>query len=288
MLGRQAGEIIIHWDVARDQTTPVRYDVYRSSNPAFFDSVRYPAVGYESGEGWTSNTGSAYANKLTLEGIPPGTHYFRVRARDGSEGGRQEQNTVTLSIVVPPAATTNSVSNPQANITIDGNLEDWSGAEKFDADPDDVAGANNLADWRSITFAHDSNNIYLAYMNDGPITLNWAYTIYIDTDANSSTGFRWPQAPIGSDHILQGPHVFRYSGDGASWSWSYVGTTVHAVAGESVELALPREWIGNPAAIRFFGVADNFAFAGGNSIDLYPDTALTSGAMPRYFTYECR
>ena len=280
MLGKRAGEVIIHWDVARDQTPPVRYNIYSSSDPGFSNPVRYSAVAYSIGDGWSLNTSAAYANKFTLTGLPPGTYYFRVRAQDTSDTGREEQNTVTLSLVVPG-------SNPGSNIVVDGNLKDWSGLQKFDEDPDDVAGSNNPADWRSIALAHDGANLYFAYVNDGPITLTWAYTIYLDTDCNRATGFRGSQNefPIGSDYILQGAYLFRYSGNGSNWSWTYVGRAANAVSGERAELALPRGWIENPSQIRFFAVADNSAFAGGTAVDLYPDGALKPGAIPRYLTY---
>ena len=43
-LGAQSGSVVIHWDVARDQTPPVKYHVYRSADAGFASSQKYTAV----------------------------------------------------------------------------------------------------------------------------------------------------------------------------------------------------------------------------------------------------
>ncbi len=288
-LGKHSGEIVLQWDVARDQTPRVRYNLYRSLDPAFFNPIRYFDVAYGIGDRWNKDTSSGFANKFTVTGVPPGTYYFRVRAQDSSEGGgREDQNTVTLPIVVP--AVVNAASNPGLNVVIDGNIQDWSGATKFQEDPDDVTGLNNPADWRSIALAHDNSNVYFAYVNDGPITLNWAYTVFFDTDGKRETGFRGSQGefPIGADYMLQGSDLYRYAGVGSNWSWAYVGSSTFAVSGNSAELALPRSSIGNPSQILLFCLADNSAFPGGNAVDLYPDDAFRAGATWRFMVYTFR
>ncbi len=99
--GAQPGSVVIHWDVARDQTLPVNYNIYRSTDAAFTSPQKYAAVTFQIGNGWATDPTTAFANKTTIAGLASGTHYFRVRAEDSATPSHEETNTATLSITVP-------------------------------------------------------------------------------------------------------------------------------------------------------------------------------------------
>ena len=100
--GAQAGSVVLHWDVARDQTPPVKYNVYRSATADFAVSQKYAAVSFAIGDGWATDPTTAFANKTTITGLANGTHYFRVRAEDSAVPSHEDGNMVTLSITVGP------------------------------------------------------------------------------------------------------------------------------------------------------------------------------------------
>ena len=99
--GAQPGSVVIHWDVARDQTVPVKYNIYRSTDAAFTNPQKYAAVSFQIGNGWSTDPTTAFANKTTITGLASGTHYFRVRAEDSATPSHEETNSATLSIIVP-------------------------------------------------------------------------------------------------------------------------------------------------------------------------------------------
>ena len=100
--GAQPGTAVIHWDVARDQTPPVKYHLYRSDSAAFTTSQKYSAVAFQIGNGWSTDPTTAFANKTTITGLANGTHYFRVRAEDSATPAHEDTNTVTLSVTIGP------------------------------------------------------------------------------------------------------------------------------------------------------------------------------------------
>ena len=98
--GVQPGTAVLHWDVARDQTPPVKYHVYRSTDAAFTSPQKYSAVAFQIGDGWSTDPTTAFANKTTITGLADGTHYFRVHAEDSATPAHEETNTVTLSVTL--------------------------------------------------------------------------------------------------------------------------------------------------------------------------------------------
>ena len=180
-----------------------------------------------------------------------------------------------------------ALSNPVTGIALDGDLADWETVTPLDPDPDDVSGESNLLDWRRARLAHDATHFHVAYENQGPITLNWGFSLYLDTDQNRTTGFRGSgdSFPIGADFLLQGPNLFRYAGDGQSWSWIWVGTADFATLGGIAELSVPLAWMEDTGAIDLFLIGDNRAFPGGTALDLYPDNALLGSEERSFFSY---
>ena len=100
--GVQPGTAVIRWDVARDQTPPVKYHIYRSTSAAFTSPQKYSAVAFQIGDGWSTDPTTAFANKTTITGLADGIHYFRVHAEDSATPAHEETNTVTLSVTIGP------------------------------------------------------------------------------------------------------------------------------------------------------------------------------------------
>jgi len=66
--------------------------------------------------------------------------------------------------------------------------------------------------------------------------------IYLDTDANRTTGFRGGanNFPIGADYLLQGSALYRYTGStGTEWSWSSVGIVTWSVGQQCRRVLIP-------------------------------------------------
>ena len=282
--GLNPGEVIVHWDVARDQSLPIRYNIYQSSTSDFSTFEVYPSVPYEIGDGWDHDPTSAFANKYVISGLAPGTYYFRVRAQDSSPFSLEEQNTVTLSVTLAEH-TIEPVSNPVTGMVVDGELSEWIGLTSFGADPDDIAGTTSVADWREAWMAHDESTIYLAYLNDSAMQLTAAFNVYVDADSNRNTGFRGSadDFSVGAEYLLQGIFVYQYTGNGTTWSWSYIGQAQANVNGDGAELAVSRDVFGNPHTITLFFHGDNW-FISGEDTDVYPDRAL-DGAGGGTFQY---
>ncbi len=227
-----------------------------------------------------SLSGNAPSLTYTPDAGFSGTDSFTFTADDGLA----ESPAATIVIAVSPADGS-EISNSADNISVDGDLTDWAALVSFGSDPDDISDSGQL-DWREAWMAHDDTNFYLAVQNDADISLSWAYNIYIDTDGSTATGFHSGGAfPVGAEYLFQGGYLYQYSGDGSSWSWSYVAALAHVVSGPNAEFIIPRSSLGHPTALQFFFLGDNTAYAAGALTDLYPDQALTDGATGRFLAY---
>ncbi len=197
-----------------------------------------------------------------------GTFSFTYRVAD-EKGLFGSPATVNYTIKQPIATGPN---NPVVDMTIDGLLTDWEGITPIGLDPKDATQPGDELDWKVIYTAHNKNNLYIAYESWLPISLNWAHNIYIDSDYSQSTGFQY--ANLGCDYLIQQGVLFRYSGNGTSWSWEFVLDTFQSVSGTVVEMSIPRESIGNPSRIRSIFYGENVAYPGGETLDFFPDGGL--------------
>ena len=176
------------------------------------------------------------------------------------------------------------------SINVNGSLSDWSTVTSFGRDPDDISNANNLvntqADWLETWAAHDNNNLFFAYQNDGAIgSVVWPWQIFIDADNDPSTGYKVTNS-IGAEFILEGPNLRRYGGTGSNWSWNDVGVTPSSTLGSISEIAIPRNLIPELSDFRVIFKANNQAFTGSfdaSGVDYFPNNAATSTLG--YFSY---
>ncbi|MEM7256455.1 MAG: Ig-like domain-containing protein, partial [Pseudomonadota bacterium] len=215
-----------------------------------------------------------------------GADSFAYRVGDGAAFSTP----ATVSIVVAdPTVDNTDLSNPVGSILVDGNLEDWSGVAAFAADPDDIANNGTQIDWRQGWVAHNSNSLYIAYQNDGPISaLVYGFAMYLDTDAQASTGFSGfsGEFSTGADFLLEGRDLYRYTGAGTDWAWEYVTSLTASFVGSVAELELPRALLGTTTGINFYWYGDNGA-VNGSALDFYPDAAdnPAAAAPARRFRY---
>ena len=202
-----------------------------------------------------------------------GDDTFTYTVTDGFGG--QASATVTVAVIEGGGAPT--------GLFIDGDLADWPPNASQGSDPDDITGAENKIDLLELLITHDATNLYVAYRNDGPIVLNWGYTLYLDTDQQATTGFGFWD--IGAEYVIEGPSVFQYAGAGADWVWTYIGDITMAQAGSVLEFSFPRAWIGNPPAFDLIFYGDNAAYTGGSGVDLFPSNVEGTGTGPTFISY---
>jgi hypothetical protein len=202
-----------------------------------------------------------------------GEDTFTYTITDGFGG----QSTATVAISVIEGG------GGSSGIFIDGDLAEWPPNASMGTDPDDISGAANKLDLLELLMTHDATHLYVAYRNDGPVVLNWGYTLYLDTDLQAATGFGFWD--IGTDYVIQGPSVFQYAGNGTDWVWTYIGDVTLAQMGNVLEFSFPRAWIGNPPAMDLIFYGDNAAYTGGNGIDFFPSNVDGTGTSPTFISY---
>lgn len=239
-LGEGFGELIVGWDVAKDQTGPITFDVEVSQAADMSSAILFEDVRTRVGEGWAQDPYGSVAYEATVGGLSDGEYYVRVRARDGL--GQSEQNDVILSILVE----NEGVSNSAAGILADGDLEDWFDLEPLGADPDDLPGYFDNSDATMIWMGDHDDTLYIAIDVEGTYDWGWRNLLLFDTDRDTSTGYH-STVSLGADYLIKGNRVYRYHGTGEDWSWRAVGRAAIG-EGEDGEMALPLEWIGNPTA----------------------------------------
>lgn len=215
-----------------------------------------------------------------------GTDSFQFFVNDGYVNSRTATITINVHAIVPPPGPGGDpcLSNPlTAPIKLDGKTSaDWASFTSFGVDPVEHAGnAASRADWVQGWMAHSTNNLYIAYESAktfAPNYFNWGFTIYLDTDVDNLTGFRGAQVEfaVGADYMIQSKHLFKYTGSGTDWSWTYVATLVAGIYDKTAEMAVPRSLIGNTTRLHTIFVGTNEAFVDGQGTDYYPDDAVSA------------
>jgi len=284
--GANASEIVVYWDVARDQSLPIHYHIDYSSVSALGPFTRLASVPFSPGH--TSTDPSAgFANKFTVPGLMPGTrYYFRVRAEDSALPAPHEDTNDVIMSMVAGSSSRSAVSNPVAwgTITVDGYTSDWSGLNLLGLDANDIADYTGQIDLRSIAMADDYANLYLTLINDGPIgaSLSWGYRIFLDTDQSAVTGYRGSLG-IGANYMIEGNFIYAYAGTGADFLWALPGTLLAtAVQDVYAEYVIPRTAMGSPTALDLVFYGDNSINPPSIALDLFPDQAISQGKFVTY------
>jgi len=243
---------------------PLTYTIYQERTRGTVSGAG-PVVTYTPLFGWT------------------GIESFFYTASDGAAESRDGFVFVTVQPDGSP-----EVSNYTTGLTVDGNLDDWQGAERFADDPaDNESWSSNQIDLIQSAMAHSDTTLYLNYVNSGfPIenVEGWGFNTFLDTDSEVTTGYSGG-TKIGSEFLLQGGSLFRYAGDGTSWAWTYLGDVQRSVSGANAEVGIDRAALGNPAAIRLVFYGDNLSI-GGSYNDFYPSGIYRENNVERkYLSY---
>jgi len=273
--------------VAEAQTLSVAQDtalavnlvaVDDNSNALTYQLTRQPANG--------TLSGVAPALQYTPNAGFSGADSFEFRASDGELSG----DAAVITISVNPTGPAGSIFNFTTTLAIDGNLQDWAGLTPLAPDAADVTGSGEKIDFRQGYIAHSDSMVFLAYQNDVPMSqLTYGHAAFIGTDDSDTTGFAGfsSELPFAADFLLEGTDLYRYSGSGNNWLWTYVATVNSGQVGSVAELALSRAQLGNPSAVEIYWRGNNAALTG-TDIDFYPDAAgtATAPASQRSFRYE--
>ena len=144
-------------DVARDQTGPIRYNVYYSTGGTvnFATAIKLahviPAI--SANYNYPTGTGPGiYPYCYTVTGLQNGkTYAFAIRAEDSCLPAHEDTNAASITVVVG----TNGVSTYKA-IAVDGSFADWAGV------PWAYQGAvdGNPVNYLQVQFANDAHNFY--------------------------------------------------------------------------------------------------------------------------------
>ncbi|MGA2174660.1 MAG: fibronectin type III domain-containing protein [Verrucomicrobiota bacterium] len=191
----------VYWDVAHDQTEPVRYNVYYSSGAAmnFQTATKLTHVSPSIPESYTLATGPGiYPYAYTITGLTNEmTYFFAVRAEDSSTPSHEDANAVNISAV--PG--TSGAVGAYRNITIDGTFSDWAGlAWAYQGNMD-----TNPVNFAEVQFANDTNYLYGHVKLYSPYALFSDYYthLFIDTDDNSHTGCQITGVLFGSEMMIE-------------------------------------------------------------------------------------
>lgn len=183
-IGRD-GEVTVYWDVARDQTGPVRYNLYYTDQPTlnFATATKVASITPELPLAYTQGVGPGiYPYSFTLTGLTNGTPYqLAIRAEDAL--GQEDQNTQTLQ-ALPTDGTA------FATIIIDGTFTDWDSVPYLALDP--TGDQNNaINDLLTLKIANDTTHVYflLETAPGAAFFTNFRNNMFLDADSNPATGF---------------------------------------------------------------------------------------------------
>jgi cytochrome c peroxidase/FtsP/CotA-like multicopper oxidase with cupredoxin domain len=127
-----------------------------------------------------------------------------------------------------------------------------------------------VIDLSAFKTALNDEYFFVFYKNRGPLTINSNYSLYLDVDCNADTGYSF--RGTGADYLLQGFTLFRYSGDGDTWSWEPQREETVRVASDCAELVIKRKHIEFPRAI-------DMVFHGSNDPSLAPNDELVPSGV---------
>ncbi len=195
------GTATVRWDVARDQTGPVRYNIYYTNQSSldFATAIKLAAVAPGMPANYATGTGPGiYPYQYTITGLSNGVAYtFAVRAEDSAAPSHEDTNTVTLSaypLASPPSGT-------YAHIAVDGQTSDWAGIPVLAVAPP----TNTAVAFANLYAANDNDYLYLRFTLLAPAApfSDFNTHVFIDTDANAATGYHPTGLSMGSELLIE-------------------------------------------------------------------------------------
>jgi len=194
--------VTVRWDVARDQTGPVRYNLYYTSQAAldFASATKLTHVIPAIPASYMLGTGpGSYPYEYTVLGLSNGvTYQFAIRAEDSASPAHEDTNTVVLAAV----AGTNGTVGTFRHITIDGDFSDWIDIPwTFHGTVD-----GNPLNFINVQYANDTSYLYCHFTLHAPAAPFSDYNthLFVDRDNNVLTGFHPTGSSFGSELMIEG------------------------------------------------------------------------------------
>ena len=224
---------------------------------------------------------------LTLSGSDSSVQYTPDSGFVGSDSYSyrvsneiETSNTATVTVDVVAASPVNAISNYTSSnaVSVNGDISDWSNLNLFDYDAIDVPFAStDRIDLRRAGISHTDDTTYIVYENRNTVDpdntsdgiLVWGWQAYLDTDNNPSSGFKLNDE-VGADYLSEGRALYKYNGNGTTWSWVKVGDTNPQFNTNIVELSFARSLLGSHSNVKVAFVGNNKAYDG-TSVDFYPE-----------------
>jgi hypothetical protein len=196
------GAVTVRWDVARDQTWPVRYNVYYTDQPAlnFATATKLAHLTPAMPANYAAGTGAgSYPYEYTVTGLSNGVAYrFAVRAEDSAVPAHEDTNTVSKA-ATPGSG---SASGSFRRITVDGDFSDWAEV------PWNYYGVSNgnTVNFAAVQFANDTNYLYCHFkLHQAAAPFSDFNThLFLDRDFDALTGFHPSSASFGSELMIEG------------------------------------------------------------------------------------
>jgi hypothetical protein len=192
----------VYWDVARDQTGPVRYNIYYSvgGSVKFASATKLAHVTPQLPANYNYPTGTGpgiFPYCYTVTGLQNGLPYsFAVRAEDSLIPVHEDTNAVSIT-VVPGAAALSTFKK----IAVDGSFADWAGV------PWSYQGAQdgNPVNYLQVQFANDTTNLYghVKLASPYPLFSDYYSHLFVDGDFDAQTGYQVSGALFGSEMMIE-------------------------------------------------------------------------------------
>ncbi len=129
-------------------------------------------------------------------------------------------------------------------ISIDGDFGDWGNVTPL---ADSVLDGG-IIDWDKVWFSEGASQLSFSYTDYNQFQASnyeaepYYWNIFLDSDNQTSTGYQF--GVLSADYVVAGKNLYRYTGNGYSWSWSYMEDVSHAFNGSRVELAINKSSLG--------------------------------------------
>ncbi|HWD20005.1 MAG TPA: fibronectin type III domain-containing protein [Verrucomicrobiae bacterium] len=151
--------VVLRWDVARDQTEPVVYNVYYTTSAVldFSAATKLAHVTTSIPTNYLTGVGAGrYPFEYRVTGLTSNaTYLFAVRAEDGCAPPHEETNAVILPVTLGSAAN----SSAYRHVSIDGDFSDWTNVPVLaTADPSAAP-----VSFTGVALANDNDYLYVRF-----------------------------------------------------------------------------------------------------------------------------
>ena len=190
-------QVTVRWDVARDQTGPIIYNLYYTTDATmdFAKATRLANVIPTIPSNYRRGAGPGrYPYEAVIQGLKNKTPYlFAVRAQDA--GGREDENVVTIG------ATPRENASTFRSIVIDGTFNDWDGVPVLTSDGVE----SSPVDFGNVQVANDTSYVYVRFTLQAPkaVFTDFNMHLFVDTDNDSDTGLVLEKMGLGSELLIE-------------------------------------------------------------------------------------